>query len=240
MRTVAASMIEFRGVTKGFDGVPVLQDVSCTVPDHTVAVIIGRSGSGKSTLLRLLAGLEEPDEGIILIDGRCMSRPGFCEHPSRRGIGMMFQSPALWPHMTVADHLRFVLEEHPEAEQEKRVNELLGLTGLKRLGNRYPNRLSMGEARRTSLARALVVHPRCLLLDEPLTSLDPDMKKSLLPLIKKTIRESGASTLYVTHDRSEAQWIGDIFFELSDGILCPLSSLEDQGEDQQSIRDLGP
>lgn len=229
-------MIEFRNVTKRFDGVPVLLDVSCTVPDHTVAVIIGRSGSGKSTLLRLLAGLEEPDEGTILIDGRCMSRPGSCVHPSRRGIGMMFQSPALWPHMTIADHLRFVLEDYPEAEQEKRISELLGLTGLKRLGNRYPDRLSGGEARRAALARALAVQPKCLLLDEPLTSLDPDLKESLLPLIKRTIRESGASTLYVTHDRSEAQWIGDIFFELSDGILCPCLSLEQQVNDQQPIR----
>lgn len=216
-------MIECINVDKRYNSAPVLTGVSFRVPDHTIAVVLGRSGSGKTTLLRLIAGLDEPDSGNILIDGRVVDRTGFHEHPSRRNIGMVFHTPALWPHMTVQEHLRYVVCSLPEQEQRTRIDNLLNMTGLYELRDRYPDEISGGEGRRAALARALAGNPRCLLLDEPLINLDPDLKDSLIPLIRSTIRTSGAATLYVTHDHSEARRIGDIFFELAKGTITPVN-----------------
>jgi len=209
-------MIECTRVCKNYSRTPVLSGVTFHVPDRTVAVILGRSGSGKTTLLRLIAGLDQPDSGTIAIDGRIVDEDGFHEHPSRRGIGMMFQTPALWPHLTVQEHILYVLHGLAHNEQKKRVDALLAMTGLTPLKDRYPGEISGGQARRTALARALAGNPRCLLLDEPLINLDPDLKDSLIPLIREMIRVSGAATVYVTHDREEARRIGDRFFIMDD------------------------
>lgn len=215
-------MIECTGVYKHYAGTPVLTGISFQVPDRTVAVILGRSGSGKTTLLRVIAGLDQPDSGTIAIDGRMVDENGFHDHPSRRGIGMVFQTPALWPHLTVQEHIRYVLDSLTGDERKKRVDSLLSMTGLTPLKDRYPGEISGGQARRTALARALAGNPRCLLLDEPLINLDPDLKDSLIPLIREMIRASGAATVYVTHDREEARRVGDLFFILENGTMTPL------------------
>jgi ABC-type sugar transport system ATPase subunit len=216
-------MIECTGVYKKHAGTPVLRGISFQVPDRTVAVILGRSGSGKTTLLRVIAGLDQPDSGTIAIDGRKVDENGFHDHPSRRGIGMVFQTTALWPHLTVQEHIRYVLNNLAENEQKKQVDSLLAMTGLTSLKDRYPGEISGGQARRVALARALAGNPRCLLLDEPLINLDPDLKDSLIPLIRDMIRVSGAAMVYVTHDREEARRIGDLFFILENGTMTPLA-----------------
>jgi iron(III) transport system ATP-binding protein len=215
-------MIECTGVKKQYNKTPVLSGISFHVPDRTIAVILGRSGSGKTTLLRVIAGLDQPDSGTIAIGGQVVDEDGFHEHPSRRGIGMMFQTPALWPHLTLEEHIRYVLAGLPKDEQKKRVDTLLTMTDLIAQKDRYPSEISGGQARRIALARALAGNPRCLLLDEPLINLDSDLKDSLIPLIQKMIHNSGAATVYVTHDRAEALLIGDQFFMLENGIITPL------------------
>jgi iron(III) transport system ATP-binding protein len=215
-------MIECTGVIKEYNKTPVLSGITFQVPDHTIAVVLGRSGSGKTTLLRVIAGLDQPDAGTISIDGQVVDEDGFHEHPARRGIGMMFQTPALWPHLTLEEHIRFVLKGLPKDEQNKRVDTLLTMTDLVSLKERYPGEISGGQARRTALARALAGNPRCLLLDEPLINLDSDLKDSLIPLIREMIHTSGAATVYVTHDRAEALLIGDQFFILENGTITPV------------------
>jgi iron(III) transport system ATP-binding protein len=215
-------MIECTGVKKQYNKIIVLSGISFQVPDHTIAVILGRSGSGKTTLLRVIAGLDQPDSGTIAIDGKVVDEDGFHEHPSRRGIGMMFQTPALWPHLTLEEHIRYVLDGLSKDEQKKRVDALLTMTDLIALKDRFPSEISGGQARRTALARALAGNPRCLLLDEPLINLDSDLKDSLIPLIREMIHASGAATVYVTHDRAEALRIGDQFFMLENGTITPL------------------
>ncbi|MDD1682563.1 MAG: ABC transporter ATP-binding protein [Methanoregula sp.] len=215
-------MIECTGVKKQYNKTPVLSGISFQVPDHTIAVVLGRSGSGKTTMLRVIAGLDQPDSGTIAIDGQVVDEDGFHEHPSRRGIGMMFQTPALWPHLTLEEHIRYVLDGLSKDEQKKRVDAILTMTDLVALKDRYPSEISGGQARRTALARALAGNPRCLLLDEPLINLDSDLKDSLIPLIREMIHTSGAATVYVTHDRAEALLIGDQFFILENGTITPL------------------
>ena len=215
-------MIECTGVKKQYNKTPVLSGISFQVPDHTIAVVLGRSGSGKTTMLRVIAGLDQPDSGTIAIDGQVVDEDGFHEHPSRRGIGMMFQTPALWPHLTLEEHIRYVLDGLSKDEQKKRVDAILTMTDLVALKDRYPSDISGGQARRTALARALAGNPRCLLLDEPLINLDSDLKDSLIPLIREMIHTSGAATVYVTHDRAEALLIGDQFFILENGTITPL------------------
>jgi iron(III) transport system ATP-binding protein len=135
---------------------------------------------------------------------------------------MVFQTPALWPHLTVEEHIRYVLHGLSKDEQTKRVDALLTMTDLVALKERYPNEISGGQARRTALARALAGNPRCLLLDEPLINLDSDLKDSLILLIREMIHTSGAPTVYVTHDRDEALRIGDQFFMLENGTITPV------------------
>ena len=227
-------MIECTGVRKQYNGTPVLTDISFHIPDRTIAVVLGRSGSGKTTLLRVIAGLDQPDSGTIAIDGRVVDEDGFHEHPARRGIGMVFQTPALWPHLTVEDHIRFVLHGLSQDEQKKRVDALLAMTDLVSLKERYPGEISGGQARRTALARALAGNPRCLLLDEPLINLDSDLKDSLIPLIREMIQISGAATVYVTHDRAEALLIGDQFFMLENGMIKPVIKDDLEAKVEQS------
>jgi iron(III) transport system ATP-binding protein len=215
-------MIECTGVIKQYNKTPVLSGLSFRVPDLTIAVVLGRSGSGKTTLLRVIAGLDQPDSGTIAIDGQVVDEDGFHEHPSRRGIGMMFQTPALWPHLTLEEHIRYVLHGLTKDEEMKRVDALLTMTDLVALKDRYPSEISGGQARRTALARALAGNPRCLLLDEPLINLDSDLKDSLIPLIREMIHNSRAATVYVTHDRAEALLIGDQFFMLENGTIQPI------------------
>jgi len=202
-------MIEVQHVTKRFGTVTVLHDLSVTVPDRGALVVAGPSGCGKTTLLRLIAGLDLPDAGEIQMDGRVVSRPEWGLPPHQRGLGFVFQTAALWPHMTVAQNILFGVPHLRRPEAAERLEEVLTQTSLGGLGRRYPHQLSGGQARRVALARALAPHPRYLLLDEPLTNLQVELKTELLALITQTAASIGAALVYVTHDPAEAAAISD-------------------------------
>jgi len=176
--------------------------------------------SGHPAAGRPIAGLEIPDAGTISMDGRLVSSPDCMVPPSGRSIGFVFQSPALWPHMTVADNIRFALENLPHGEQEQRVESLMERMLILPLADRYPDQISGGEARRVALARALAPRPATLLLDEPLTNLDRPLREDLLMLILESVQESGSSMVYVTHDEYEAEMIAGTTIRFENGTIC--------------------
>ncbi|RPI31825.1 MAG: ATP-binding cassette domain-containing protein, partial [Chloroflexota bacterium] len=200
-------MIDVCGVSKSYGKVAGVERVSFQVPAQGLRVLYGPSGSGKTTLLRLIAGLEIPDEGEIALNGEQASRPGWALAPHRRGIGFMFQTPALWPHLTVAQNVAFGLHGLPKNESRERLHHLLDQAGLAHLARRYPHQLSGGEARRVALARTLAPRPACLLLDEPLANLDPESKDRLRGLVLEIVRNTQACLVWVTHDAEEASFI---------------------------------
>jgi iron(III) transport system ATP-binding protein len=213
-------MIELKDVSKTFDSYRAVDRVSLTIPDHAQVVLLGPSGSGKTTLLRLIAGLEIPDSGTITIDDRLVSSPGTMVPPSERSVGFVFQSGALWPHMTVADNIRFALGDLTPGEQQQRTRALMERMGILPLAGRYPDQISGGEARRVALARALAPRPATLLFDEPLTNLDRTLREDLLLLIIESVREAGSRMLYVTHDEYEAEKIDGIIIRFDKGTIC--------------------
>lgn len=206
-------MIEVKHVFKSLEGVPVLYDVSFELERGRILTVLGPSGSGKTTLLRIIAGLELPDQGEVWLAGGLVSRPGWGILPHLRGIGMAFQNPALWPHMTVAQNILFGLGNTTRQDRNSRLEELLASFSLQGLEKRYPYQLSGGEARRVSLARALAPKPPFLLLDEPLAHLDLQLKTTLLDLIK-SIATQCLNLVYVTHDEAEARALGGNILQL--------------------------
>ena len=212
-------MILFKQVTKSFGNAKAVNEVSLEVPAGSSMVILGPSGSGKTTLLRLIAGLEIPDAGEIYLDGVLSSKVGWVLAPHQRQLGFVFQSSALWPHMTVAQNIMFGLHGIPQSEAKRRLNELMENTGLDGLERRYPHEISGGEARRVALARTLAPQPRRLLMDEPLTNVDPELKLKLMAFIKQTVVQTKACLIYVTHDADEAKEISERVLTLRNGCL---------------------
>lgn len=200
-------MISIRDLTKSFGEVKAVDHISFEIQEGESLAIFGPSGGGKTTLLRLIAGLELPDEGEIHINGALMSRAGQAVPPHQRGIGFMFQTSALWPHMTIAENILFGLHNFPKDAAHQRLDEILDQVELQGLERRYPAQLSGGQSRRVALARTLAPKPKVLLMDEPLTNVDPDLKESLLRLLKETASVEGTTLLYVTHDNKEANEI---------------------------------
>ncbi len=202
-------MITVEGIKKSYGTVKVIDDLSFKVNSPERLVLLGPSGCGKTTLLRLIAGLEVPDEGHIYIDGQLVSKPGWVKPPHQRGIGYVFQNPALWPHMTVKKNILFGLKNMKKKYAEERLNEVLKITGLLGLEHRYPDEISGGQAKRVALARTLAPKPRHLLMDEPLSNLNTELKQVIIPLIQDIIKQTGGSLIYVTHDLKEANQISD-------------------------------
>lgn len=195
-------------LTKRFGHRRVVDRASLEAGEGEIVALHGPSGCGKTTLLRLVAGLETPDQGKVWIAGEQVAAGGRNLVPARRrGIGFVFQDLALWPHLTVTGNLAFVLESArvPKSERGARIAEMMRLTRIEGHANDYPSNLSGGEQQRAALARALVGHPRLLLLDEPLSSLDADLKADLLDELQRLQRALAITTVYVTHDRDEAR-----------------------------------
>lgn len=208
-------MIELDNVTKKYGDRWVLQNLDLKVYSGERLVVLGPSGCGKTTLMRLIAGLEYPDGGEIHINGRLVSDPHFNEEPSRRNLGVVFQQPSLWPHLTVAQNILFGLQHLEKGERDRRLKMILEQIGLTGFEKRMPSHLSGGEARRVALARALVIQPDWLLMDEPLTNLDLVLKNKLIELILAVIpAETGL--VYITHDESEAEKISQNLFSMPD------------------------
>lgn len=200
--------LDIRGLAKAYGAVKVLEGLALTVPSGGRVVILGPSGSGKTTLLRLIAGLDLPDAGEVLLDDAVMSAPGWAAPPSARKVGMVFQTPALWPHMTAAENIHFGLGRLERAAARQRVGELLAALGLEEMAGRYPHELSGGEARRVALARALAPQPALLLLDEPLTNLNVALKAKVHAVLEAHLAAQQPTLVYVTHDPAEAESIG--------------------------------
>jgi multiple sugar transport system ATP-binding protein len=210
--------IELRGVTRVFpDGRTGVRDLSLTIADGELLVIVGPSGSGKSTALRLLAGLDSATAGQILIDGRDVTGVP----PQERDLAMVFQSYALYPHMTVRDNLAFGLRmRHTPAEEvEVRIRQTAAALGLTPLLNQKPGQLSGGERQRVALGRAIVREPKAFLLDEPLSNLDPLLRASTRAELALLHRRLGATMIYVTHDQEEAMTLGTRIAVMRGGVL---------------------
>jgi iron(III) transport system ATP-binding protein len=192
-------------------GTAAVDDLSLTIADGSFVALVGPSGCGKTTTLRLLAGFLTPDSGTISVDGQVLSSASVVVPPERRGMGMVFQQYAVWPHMTVFDNVAFGLSGRrlKRAEIRKRVDDMLDLVGLVEHSSVYPSQLSGGQQQRVALARSLVVEPRVLLLDEPLSNLDSRLRERMRWELKSLQRRTGITFVYVTHDQTEAMAIAD-------------------------------
>jgi sulfate/thiosulfate transport system ATP-binding protein len=207
--------IEVRDVGKRFGDFVALEDVSITVADGALTALLGPSGSGKSTLLRIIAGLEQPDSGSVVIDGQDVT-----SSPARtRGVGFVFQHYAPFKHMTVEDNVAFGLSvrRRPREEIRARVDELLGLVRLEGLAKRYPSQLSGGQLQRMALARALAVQPQVLLLDEPFGALDAQVRAELREWLRRLHDEIHVTTIFVTHDQEEAMEVAEQIVVMNEG-----------------------
>ncbi len=219
----------FAGAGKFFGPKAALSEVSLDVDPSSFLVLLGPSGSGKTTLLRCLAGIERLSQGTISIGGRLVAGPGAHVPPERRRLAMVFQDYALWPHMTALRTVAFPLRQLGVRGHEARrqAGQMLERVGLGHLGERYPNELSGGEQQRVALARALVGGVGLLLFDEPLSNLDADMREQLRLAISTLARDSGATSVYITHDQSEAFSLADRVGVLRDGRIVQVGPPEE-------------
>lgn len=221
---VGESFVQLVEVTKRFGNRVVVDRVSLDVGKGDVVALLGPSGSGKTTLLRLIAGLEVPESGEVWIASKQVAAGGNNLLPPRaRGIGFVFQDLALWPHLTVAGNLDFVLASAgiKKIERQERINEVLKLAHALPFANSYPAQLSGGEQQRAAIARAIVGRPQLLLLDEPMSSLDPDLKADLLCELATLQKALKITTVYVTHHRDEAAVLAHTVLTMSAGRVEP-------------------
>jgi ABC-type Fe3+/spermidine/putrescine transport system ATPase subunit len=211
--------IDVRGVIKTFAETPAVRNVSFQVPDGQFCTLLGPSGCGKTTTLRLIAGLDRADAGTIWIRNRLVSGPRRHVPADKRHIGFVFQAYALWPHMSVFDQVAYPLRVHgkPKAPVDERVAEVLAIVGLGHESHRYPAELSGGQQQRVALARALVGEPDVLLLDEPLSNLDTELRAQMRKELHRLHQQIGITTVYVTHDQMEALSLSDIVVFMQHG-----------------------
>ncbi|MDA1347860.1 MAG: ABC transporter ATP-binding protein [Chloroflexi bacterium] len=207
------------GVTKAFAGVSAVDDISLALEHGEVLSILGPSGCGKTTLLRMIAGFEVPDAGEIEVASRLVSGAGVEVPPERRRIGMVFQDYALFPHLTVAENAAFGLRDLSAGERDRRLADVLELVRLSGLEGRYPFELSGGQQQRVALARTLAPRPAAVLLDEPFSNLDAEMRREMRAEVQAILRENGIATLFVTHDRDEAFAMADRMAVMNEGRL---------------------
>lgn len=201
--------LEIHNLVQRYGAHVVVQDVSFQVETGHIACLLGPSGCGKTTLLRCIAGFEEVAGGEVRLDGVSVSRPGFRLPTERRKIGMVFQDYALFPHLTVDQNVAFGLGQASAAEKQARVEHLLALVGLQGLGYKYPHELSGGQQQRVALARALAPRPQLILLDEPFSNLDVDLRERLSLEVRDILKEEGCTAILVTHDQHEAFAMAD-------------------------------
>lgn len=201
-----------------------LNDFSFDLNKGEILSILGESGSGKSTMLRIIAGLEYPNAGAITIDGVTIVDDKQFTLPEKRGIGMVFQDYALFPHMTVENNIKFGLFRSNRQEQSKKVKEMLALVNLEGYAKRYPHELSGGQQQRVALARALAPGPSLLLLDEPFSNLDKDLQVKIRSELKDILKKAGITSIFVTHDRDDASALADSVVVLKDGRILNCGS----------------
>ncbi|MCO5784886.1 ABC transporter ATP-binding protein [Pseudomonas sp. G11-1] len=210
-------VLELNNLACGYAGHKVVQELSIHLRAGDIGCLLGPSGCGKTTTLRSIAGFEPVSAGEIRLDGQVLSSPTHNVPPEQRRIGMVFQDYALFPHLTVAQNIAFGINKHPE--RQRIVGELLELVKLGKLGQRYPHELSGGQQQRVALARALAPEPRLLLLDEPFSNLDGELRRRLSGEVRDILKARGTSAMLVTHDQSEAFAVCDQVGVLREGRL---------------------
>ena len=220
------SVITIDHVTKQFGDTVVLREFTDEFKEGEFITLLGPSGCGKTTMLRMIAGFEKPSSGEIRIDGDLVSSRDVLVPPEERGIGMVFQSYAVWPHMNVFDNVAYPLKirKRPKEEIREKVERILEIVHLSRFAQRMPSELSGGQQQRVALGRALVAEPRVLLLDEPLSNLDAVLRERMRFEIKEIQKKLGINVVYVTHDQSEAMTMSDRFFVINSGIIQQVDS----------------
>jgi iron(III) transport system ATP-binding protein len=228
--------LELAGLTKRYGNLTVVDRLDLSVERGNLVCLLGPSGCGKTTTLRLIAGFIEPDAGEIRVGGRVISSTSFSEPPERRRMSMIFQSYALWPHMTVRENVGYglALRKMPKSDVAAHVDRILAVTRLQALAERYPGELSGGQQQRASLARALVVEPETLLLDEPLSNLDANLREEMRFEIRRLHDEFRYTTVYVTHDQAEAMTTADLIAVMNQGRIEQAGSPEDVYERPQT------
>ncbi|MDQ6881461.1 MAG: ABC transporter ATP-binding protein, partial [Pseudomonadota bacterium] len=213
--------LQLSGLTKRYGSLAVVRDLSLSIEKGQLVCLLGPSGCGKTTTLRLIAGFVEPDAGEIHVDGRRISSPGATEAPERRNMSMIFQSYALWPHLTVFENIAYGLRLRGLAKDDlqQKADTILAATQLAPLAQRYPGELSGGQQQRVSLARALVIEPEILLLDEPLSNLDANLREEMRFEIRRLHDKFRYTTVYVTHDQAEAMTTADMIVVMNQGVI---------------------
>ena len=208
-------MIELINVSKSFGKIKVLKNINLKIPEERITVVLGPSGTGKTTLLRIIAGLERSHSGKVVINGKDVTTLP----PWERGVSMVFQRPGLFPHLSASENIAFPLEalQFPKNEVRRRVEAVAKLVRVEHLLNKFPDELSGGEQQRISLARALVIQPKLLLLDEPLSNLDLRLREDLRVELKRLQRKVGITFIHVTHDQDEALELADFLVILFKG-----------------------
>ena len=233
--------IDVQGVCKRFGEFAAVDDITLEIPEGSLTALLGPSGSGKSTLLRVIAGLEQPDSGTILIDGEDVTHA----RPQDRGIGFVFQHYAAFTHMSVRQNIAFGLQirKRPKDEIRAKVDELLEIVGLTKWAGQRPSQLSGGQRQRMALARALAIDPRVLLLDEPFGALDAKVRAELRRWLRRLHEEQGVTTVLVTHDQEEAMEVSDRIAVMNEGQLQqvgPPTEVYDHPANQLVMGFLGP
>jgi iron(III) transport system ATP-binding protein len=237
-----SNALRFDQVSLRYGARTAVSDVSLTIPTGEILCLLGPSGCGKSSLVRLALGLTPPSAGRVFVDGREASAAGrIILPPEQRGLSVVFQDLGLWPHFSVEAHLRFVLASRRIArmEREGAIERILAAVELADRRRCYPAELSGGERQRLAIARALVVRPRVVLLDEPLSNLDLVLRRELLDLFRKLFAELRASVLYITHDSREAAFMGDRVAVMEHGRLVATGTLAElSGLESPIVREL--
>lgn len=222
-----ATLLELASVCVALEGTPIVCDVSLQIEEGQIGCLVGPSGCGKTTLLRCIAGFEPTADGTITIKQQTVSSVSSCSSPESRGVGMVFQDLALFPHMTVAENIGFGMSGFSRKEIAARVSELLELVGLEDYAKSYPHQLSGGQQQRIALIRAMAPRPDLLLLDEPFSSQDTELRVKLAHEVRDLLKRDGITAILVTHDQHEAFAIADKIGVMSDGQLLQWDSAWD-------------
>jgi len=212
-----SGILEIRNIRCGYDGETVVDNFSLNLRDTTLNCLLVPSGCGKTTVLRAVAGFEPLTKGEIVLDGKVISSAGFTVPPERRGIGMVFQDYALFPHLSVADNIGFGLRQQDRTQRRRTAEEMLELVGLEGYMDRYPHELSGGQQQRVAVARALAPQPPLILMDEPFSNLDVDLRERLVLDVREMLRQRQTTTLFVTHDQEEAFVMGEHVAVMDEG-----------------------
>lgn len=221
--------LQVQHIIKQFPGTQqsAVNGISFELYGGEILALVGPSGCGKTTTLRIIAGLERPDSGVVRLNDRIVAADNVFIPPEKRGVGMVFQDHALFPHLTVSENIAFGLRGQSRAQVTQVVGEMLHLVGLLPLAKRYPHALSGGERQRVALARALAPHPVLVLMDEPFSSLDADLRLEMREQVRRVLKSIKATVVFVTHDQDEALYMGDRLAVINNGHLEQIGTPEE-------------